>query len=174
MGDSRPEGTVERATERGSVLMLVPAAVLVLVILGAIAVDFSVAFLGQRELTNAAAAAANDAATAISEQSFYRGGGEVAPGTIRVDEARARRVADQALLARAPRGVHITDSVVEPSGGQVCVTLRGRVPYVFARAIPGMDDGVSVQGRATATAVTGPAGTAVAPRPACSLTSAGS
>ena len=153
--------------ERGSVLMLVPAAVLVLVILGAIAVDFSVAFMGQRELTNAAAAAANDAATAISEHSFYRGGGGLSPGTIRIDEARARRVADQALAARAPRGMHITAAVVEPSGGQVCVTLRGRVPYVFARAIPGMADGAAVQGRATATAVTGPAGTPVRRRPDC-------
>ena len=147
--------------------MLVPAAVLVLVVLGAIAVDFSVAFLGQRELTNAAAAAANDAATAISEQSFYQGGTGLSPGTIRVDESRARRVAQQALVARAPRGVQVTEAVVDPSGGQVCVTLRGRVPYVFARAIPGMSDGAAVQGRATATAVSGPAGTPVTSRPDC-------
>ena len=38
-----------------------PAAVLVLVILGAICVDFSVAYLAQRQLKDAAVAAANDA-----------------------------------------------------------------------------------------------------------------
>lgn len=156
----------EHGTERGSVLMLVPAAVLVLVILGAITVDFSVAFLGQRELTSAAAAAANDAATAVSESTFYRGGGGAA-GTIRIDADEARRVAEQALAARAPRGVVIVEKVVDPSGGQVCVALRGRVDYVFARAVPGMADGATVEGRATATAVTGPAGSRVAPRPAC-------
>jgi len=154
----------DRRDDRGSVLMLVPAAVLVLVILGAIAVDFSVAFLGQRELTSAAGAAANDASTAIAEGRFYRsapGGGVV------IDESRAARVVDQALAARAPRGVSIDGVSVDPSGGQVCVVLRGRVDYVFAKAIPGMAHGAAVQGRATATAVTGAAGSPVVPRPAC-------
>ena len=157
----------EHGRQRGSVLMLVPAAVLVLVVLGAIAVDFSVAFLGQRELASAAAAAANDGATAISESTFYQGRSGTGAGTIRIDEDRARRVVDQALVARAPRGVAIVDRLVDPSGGQVCVMLRGRVDYVFARAIPGMADGAAVEARATATAVTGPPGSDVAPRPAC-------
>ena len=157
----------EASTERGSVLMLVPAAVLVLVILGAIAVDFSVAFLGQRELASAAGAAANDAATAISESAFYQGRDASGAGAIRIDEERARRVVDQALVARAPRGVAIVERQVDPSEGQVCVVLRGRVDYVFARAIPGMADAGNVEARATATAVTGPAGSGVAPRPPC-------
>ena len=154
-------------TQSGSALMLVPAAVLVLVILGAIAVDFSVAFLGQRELTSAAAAAANDAATAISEETFYGERGDRAAGSIRIDEGRARRVVDQALAARAPRGVEVIDRTVEPSGGQVCVVLSGRVDYVFARAVPGMAHGTTVRGPATATAVTGPPGSPVAHRPRC-------
>ncbi|MDQ3574400.1 MAG: hypothetical protein M3404_05670 [Actinomycetota bacterium] len=161
-----PELGTGRA-ERGSVLMLVPAAVLVLVVLGAIAVDFSVAFLGQRELTGSAAAAANDAATAIAERRFYQGGGGDKAGTVTLDENRAARVVNEALTARAPRGVVIDDVDVNPSGGQVCVLLRGRVDYVFARAIPGMADGASVQGRASATAVMGPPGSPVVPRPRC-------
>ncbi len=160
-----PEDQQQRL-ERGSVLMLVPAGVLVLVILGAIAVDFSVAFLGQRELTNAAAAAANDASTAIAEARFYRGGNGAA-GEVVIDEARAARAVDQALAARVPRGVSIDGVSVDPSGGQVCVVLRGRVDYVFARAIPGMADGAAVRGRSTATAVSGSAGSPVAHRPAC-------
>ncbi len=164
-----PEGRRDGRRERGSVLMLVPAAVLVLVILGAIAVDFSVAFLGQRELTSAAAAAANDASTAIAESRFYGGGGGAggAAGDIVVDGDRAARVVDQALAARAPRGVTIDGVSVDPSASQVCVVLRGRVAYVFARAIPGMADGAAVQARATATVVSGAAGSAVAPRPPC-------
>jgi len=146
--------------------MLVPAAVLVLVILGAIAVDFSVAFLGQRELTSAAAAAANDASTAIADERFY-GSGAGDAGDVVIDGARAARVVDQALAARAPRGVTVDGVSVDPSGGQVCVVLRGRVDYVFAKAVPGMADGATVQGRSTATAVTGATGAPVEPRPAC-------
>jgi len=146
--------------------MLVPAAVLVLVILGAIAVDFSVAFLGQRELTSAAAAAANDASSAIAEGPFYQGSGGASEDVV-VDERRAARVVDQALVARAPRGVSVDGVSVDSGGGQVCVVIRGRVDYVFAKAIPGMSEGAALQGRSTATAVTGAAGTPVAPRPPC-------
>ena len=49
--------------ERGSVLLLFPAAVLIVIVLSAITVDSSIAFLAQRELANATAAAANDAAS---------------------------------------------------------------------------------------------------------------
>ena len=147
--------------------MLVPAAVLVLVILGAIAVDVSVAFLGQRELTSAAAAAANDAATAIAKGRFYQGGGGGAAGDVVIDADQAARVVDEALVARAPRGVAVDGVRVDPSAGQVCVVLTGRVDYVFAKTIPGMADSAPVQGRATATAVTGAAGSPVARRPAC-------
>lgn len=157
----------EVCSERGSVLMLVPAAVLVLVILGAIAVDFSVAFLGQRELTSAAAAAANDAASALAAGRFYEGGGGSPAGTVAIDEGRADGAARQALSARAPRGVSVEDVRVDPSGGQVCVVVRGRVDYLFSRAVPGMGDGAVVHGRATATAVSGPAGSPVPPRRRC-------
>ena len=59
--------------QRGNVLLLVPAGVLVLVIFGALAVDAALAFLGQRALTDAAAAAANDAAAAASSPSARPG-----------------------------------------------------------------------------------------------------
>jgi hypothetical protein len=165
--DERGDKGSDRGPERGSALMLVPAAVLVLVILGAIAVDFSVAFLGQRELTSAAGAAANDAATAIAKGRFYQGAGGGAAGEVVIDADRAARVVDEALVARAPRGVTIDGVTVDPTGGQVCVVLTGRVDYVFAGTIPGMADSAPVKGRATATAVTGAAGSAVARRPTC-------
>ena len=75
--------------DRGSVLLLFPAGVLVVLLLGAIAVDASIAFLGQREIANAVAAAANDAATAsLSDAAFY-GSGDIA-----LDQARATDLAE--------------------------------------------------------------------------------
>jgi hypothetical protein len=147
--------------------MLVPAAVLVLVILASLAVDAAVAFLGQREVANAAAAAANDAVTAaLSDEAFYRGGGGGVPGALVVDPSRARVVAARAVAARASRGVHVerVDAVVGPAGDQVCVTVEGYAPYVFARALPFVAPAARVRGRAGATAVAGGGGGPV-PRP---------
>ena len=86
--------------DRGSVLMLMPAAVLVLVVLGAVAVDFSIAFLGERELANAASAAANDAAAAAIDEPLFRETGrvvldcgranEVAQASFKLFQSRAR------------------------------------------------------------------------------------
>ncbi|MDQ1437336.1 MAG: hypothetical protein QOK43_965 [Acidimicrobiaceae bacterium] len=147
--------------EAGSVLALVPAAVLVLVVLGAIAVDSALAFLGQREVSNAAAAAANDAATAaLSDRLFYRGGEGRAAGALAVDLGRAREVASRSIAARSSRGVEVTGVDVEPAeGGRgVCVTVHGRVPYVFARSVPLVDHWAAVTGRAGAVAVAGDEG----------------
>lgn len=135
--------------------MLVPAAILVLLVLGSITVDFSLAFLAQRELTGAAAAVANDTATAaLSDRSFYGGGPEATPGRIEIDDELAARFAEQALELRAPASVR--DAAVErvrAPGNQVCVVLTGRVEYIFAKAIPGRARGRLVTGRAVATAV---------------------
>src|SRR5438552_3809411 len=61
--------------ERGSVLMLMPAAVLVFLVLGALCVDFGSAYDAQRELASAATAAANDAAgRAIDVELLYTTG----------------------------------------------------------------------------------------------------
>ncbi|MGH9095498.1 MAG: hypothetical protein ACRDXE_10090, partial [Acidimicrobiales bacterium] len=58
--------------DRGSALMLVPAGFLVLMLLGAMAVDSGATYLGQRQLADALAGAANDAAgAALSDRSFY-------------------------------------------------------------------------------------------------------
>ncbi|HEX9531019.1 MAG TPA: hypothetical protein VF954_07765, partial [Acidimicrobiales bacterium] len=96
----RPRAGSARLGDRGSVLLLVPAAVLVLVILGAIAVDSAVVFLGQRELANGADAAANDAATAFSDPAFYRAG-----GTTAIDSRQATAVVEASLAARQMSGV---------------------------------------------------------------------
>jgi Flp pilus assembly protein TadG len=129
--------------------MLMPAAVLVFVVLGAIAVDFAVAFLGEREVSNAAAAAANDAAgAALDRDRFY------ADGAIRLDPGMADRVG---LTAVAAAGLDDLDDVevrveVAADAPVVTVTVSARVRYVFAKALPGGPDGVRVEASATATA----------------------
>jgi Flp pilus assembly protein TadG len=156
------------AAQHGSVLMLVPAGVLVLVVLGSIAVDFAIVFLAQRELAGVAAASANDAAAAaISEQAFYRGDAGVGAGAIEIDDEAARRVVEAALDRAAPRGVRVTGLSVQAPGRQVCVTLDGEVEFLFAQALPGVAHSTAVRGRAMATAVEGPAGTRVQRRAVC-------
>ena len=145
------------ADERASALMLMPAAVLVVVILGAIAVDSARLFLAQRELIDAAAAAANDATgAAIDDGAFYR-----ASGRLTIDPAGATRVVQEAVAARAPRGMVLAPAEVRVSGRQVCVLLRATVEPLFARAIPGAGEPQVVTARATATAAGGADGPVV-------------
>lgn len=147
--------------EDGSVLILVPTLVLVLVVLAAIAVDSAVVFLGQRQLGDAAAAAANDTASALSDSAFYRA------GSVSLDPTVARRVADASLAAQDHSSVTIDGPVdVKVDGRQVCVSLTGRVNAIFGRAIPGIPHATTVRARATATPA-GDRGTTVQHRLLC-------
>ncbi|HEY1634569.1 MAG TPA: hypothetical protein VGF64_07420, partial [Acidimicrobiales bacterium] len=143
------------------VLILVPTLVLVLVVLAAIAVDSATVFLGQRQLGDAAAAAANDAASALSDPSFYRS------GQVALDPSIAQRVADASVTDQDRSGVLIDGPVdVRVAGRQVCVSLTGHVEAIFGRAIPGVPHATTVRARATATAA-GDQGTVVQHRSLC-------
>lgn len=136
--------------ERGSVLLLVPAGVLVLVVLGSLAVDFAIAFLGEREVASLASAAANDAATAAVDRAHLR-----ATGEFRIDEALAREVVASTLAASSHEvdldaaEVEVLDLDGEPA---VRVRLTGRIGYVFAKAIPGAPESAQVGASAVAVA----------------------
>lgn len=126
--------------------MLMPAAILVMIILGAITVDLTVVRLGQRELVAAAADAANDAATYGIDQGALRAGA----GTI-VDPARA---VDAVWASLEAKGL-LDDLAADPdvsvaADGTVEVRLVRRVPYVFAKALPGFDHDVVVRGTGAA------------------------
>ena len=146
--------------ERGSVLLLFPAAVLIVIALSAITVDTSIAFLAQRELANATAAAANDAASrAIDGQAFYQG------DRITLDPAAVEAVAVErvrlAIDQSRHRGLDVR-AVASPPVGAGCpwtvrVTASSRVSYIFAKALPGGPDEASVR----ATSVAGPEQNAV-------------
>ncbi len=108
--------------------MLMPAAVLIVVILGGIAVDSAVTFSAQRELVSAAQAAANDAAAfGLDESAFRAGEGYV------LEPARVEQVI---LRALALDGLHARHRWYR-QGNRIVVELDEEVVGVFARAIPG-------------------------------------
>jgi Flp pilus assembly protein TadG len=130
--------------DRGSSLMLMPAAVLVFVVLGAFCVDFGAIHLGQRELVTAAQGAANDAAAAgFDEGAFYSG-----DGTVTLDPALARRAATASLADNAP-DARIVGFSVDVATSTVEIELTLAVETVFSKALPGAPDTVEVTARAT-------------------------
>ena len=142
-------------TERGSVLLLFPAGVLIVVVLAAMAVDTSIAFLGERELAAAVAAAANDAATeAISDEAFYGG------GRLELDGAEVERVAEERVRNSVDAGRHrelaVRATVLRASGGcewSLRVEASATVGYLFAAALPGGPDEARVDSAATSSPV---------------------
>jgi hypothetical protein len=126
--------------------MLMPAAVLVLVILGSIAVDSAVAFLGQRELNNFTATAATTAASAgLDQAAFYH------DQHIVIDPQRAADITS-VLEARVGSGVHDLRVNVTVTGNEVTVTASGVVNDILANAIPGVRHVWAVQATSRATA----------------------
>lgn len=132
--------------DQGSSLMLMPVAVLVVLLLGAIAFDLSVVQLAHRDLLDIAASAANDAATEALDQTAFRTSGQYV-----LDPGRA-----VASLARSLQRHHVDHLVTARSitiggaGDQVTVELERTVDYVFARSLPGAR-GTTVRAHATAT-----------------------
>ena len=129
--------------------MLMPAGVLIVVVLAAIAVDFSVLFLAERELISAAGAAANDAVGAGLDGDAYRDVGEVT-----FDPERATAVAREAVQARAGSlpidEVDISTSIGPAGEIIVEVSAVADVELIFARALPFVPDRVRVDATASA------------------------
>ena len=121
--------------------MLMPAAVLVFLVLGALAVDYGSVFACHRDLANAAAAAANDAATqALDIDYFYE------TGELRLVADRAWEVAEGSIASRGLDRLHarVVDVRIGDGGTSVIVTVQGRARYLFAKAVPGGSDGLDV------------------------------
>jgi Flp pilus assembly protein TadG len=139
--------------ERGSVLLLMPAAVLIVIVLASLCVDFAIAFLGEREVSSLAQSAANDAATAAVDQDHLRETGEFRLDPERVEQVVAATIAASSTEVdlEAPR-VEVTVIDGEPA---VRVELTGTVDYVFAPVLPGGPDGVEVSAAAVGVATEG-------------------
>lgn len=141
--------SAEPRNERGTALMLMPAGVLIVLVLGALAVDSAILFLGERELADLSAAAANDAATAaIVEESFYE------CGRLQLDAERAKAVAETVARTRASDAMTLTGVAVDVRNSQqppeVEITATGTVRLIFTPALPGRSRSRAVQARSVA------------------------
>jgi hypothetical protein len=144
---------VRSRDERGSALLLFPAALLIMVALAAMTVDSSIEFLAQRELSNATAAAANDAATeALSDRSFYQG------DRIELSSSAVEAVAVDRVFAlvdqRRHHGLAVQADAIPPAAPGCAWTVRviatSQVDELFGRALPGASRAVAVRAQSTA------------------------
>ena len=134
----RPEG------DRAGTLLFFPAALLVMVVLAAVTVDFARLHLAQRQVDDLAAATANDAVTVGLDVDDLRSGHDyrLDPGRVRVLAAtRADRADLPAVISTRLTGAR-----------SVAVTVSAPVPLAFSRAIPGAPRRVIVRGDVSATA----------------------
>ncbi len=133
--------------------MLFPAAVLIMVALAAMAVDSSIAFLAQRELANATAAAANDAAAqAVSDSSFYEQNRiELSSSTVEsVAVDRVRSLIDETRHHGLSVEAEAQPPVGPGCGWRVRVRATSEVDELFGRALPGGSGRVDVRAQASA------------------------
>jgi hypothetical protein len=108
--------------------MLMPAAVLVVVVLGAVAVDRAVIFGAQRDLVATAQAAANDGAGLGVSVGELRDQGEVRTAGDRIERAVALTVSGTDDLESVSWSIE---------GDLLVVRLERRVELVFAKGVPG-------------------------------------
>lgn len=130
--------------ERASTLLFFPAALLVMVVLAAVTVDFARLHLAQRQVDDLAAATANDAVTVALDIDGFRSGDDY-----RLDADRVHAVAAM-RAARADLPVTVASRVTGPRS--VRVEVSAPVPLAFSRSLPGAPPRVVVRGRAEATA----------------------
>ncbi|HEX9682419.1 MAG TPA: hypothetical protein VGA13_05010 [Acidimicrobiales bacterium] len=145
-----PPPSRSRWRERGSVMMLFPASVLVVLVLGSIAVDFAVVHLAERELAAAAAAAANDAVAAGLDEDHFR-----ETGRVRLDPSVTEAAARASLARQRPSFAITAATISVDPAGRVTVELEGTARHVIAPALPGLSDETAIGARATASAATG-------------------
>jgi Flp pilus assembly protein TadG len=124
-----------------------------MLVLAAVTVDSAIAFMAQRELVNATAAAANDAATeALSDRAFYQDDHiELSPSA--VERVAVDRVFQLVNTARHA-GLTVT-AVASPPAGAGCswtvrVSASSRVDELFGKAMPGSSGQVAVHAQSTA------------------------
>jgi hypothetical protein len=123
-----------RSCARGSVLMLMPAGLLIVFVLGSISIEFAAVSMRQRALYNAADAAANDAATYAIDRVVLRATGEVALDPTLVEEVVSASIRAQGIvLVSAPL------IEVSADGKTIHLELVQHVPFVIARALAGGD-----------------------------------
>lgn len=124
------------ASDRGTVLLLFPAAALIMLLLGAIAVDVALTQVRARELQSVAASAANDALAALDVVRLRNGDGIV------IGEPAARTIAESSVAAGSLSTASV-ETVVVTTDAQgrtvIAVTLSLDVDLVMAPAVGDLD-----------------------------------
>ena len=132
-----------------------------MVALAAMTVDSAIAFLAQRQLVNATAAAANDAATeALSDSAFYE------DDRIELTAAAVEAVAVDRVYALVDQsrhhGLSVTAEAVAPAAAGCSWTVRvvasSHVDELFGKALPGSRGQADVRAQSTASPRQGPGG----------------
>lgn len=114
--------------ESGNTLVLFPAAVMVMFVLASLAIDAALTFSAQRQLSDIAAAAANDAASAFADEVYFTDG-EVVLDPAQVQERVAQTLAHRGDAERLEAAC--TASLAD-AGTQVVVECDGRVDQVIS------------------------------------------
>lgn len=137
--------------EDGNTLLLMPAGVLILIVLAAIAVDAAIVFQAQREAGDVAAGLANDAASLLDEDRFYTA------GEIAIDPTRVAALIALRLPQEQDEPLTLTCAPSYP-GDERTVEIRctGRTELLFTPALPGTGGLGEVVGTARARAESGP------------------
>ena len=140
--------------DQGTVLMMLPAAVMIVLMLAAVAVDETGVYLAHRRLHAAAAAAANDAITAGLDLDAFNATGEYRLDPARVAAAVSRSLGAQQSETVDAAVVSAPSISVDASGRQtIQLTLTANVRLIFAGAIPGFDNRRRITERASASVV---------------------
>ena len=122
------------AADDGTVLLLFPAAALVMIVLGALVIDVSLSQVRARELESVAASAANDALAALDVDALRTN------SEIRFDIDRAHAIVATAVAAGPLPSASVdivTVTGMNTPRPEISVTLTLVVEFVMAPALPG-------------------------------------
>jgi hypothetical protein len=134
-----------RQSERGSALMLIPAAFLIVMILTLFTLNSALVFLAQQELSRAAAAAANDASSGMTAGTFYDGTGFMLDGGVADSFGQAN------VIERTGDSVSgLAVSVRRIDEVTIEATATGRPRTTSWALLPWASDVLTVRARATA------------------------
>ncbi len=131
--DETPPSELPANRERGSAMLLLPVAIIIVAMFAAVTINAAHAFLMQRELSATVDAVANDAVAAIDPDGIYQGEGIA----LYDDDARLQVVVGQNLRGRIGDEVtidRIDITRVDSAGVEVAASATVK-PY-FLRALP--------------------------------------
>ena len=135
-----------RSDEDGSTLLMYPLAVLMVLAIGAIAIDAAVLFQAHRQTVDVAAGLASDVAALVDESTF------ASSGELRIDSDRAEQVvahANEAVLDGHPNELRCA-AVVATTDVEVVCSGTGRALLL---TLGGRSGAMRLEAAATATIV---------------------